>query len=64
VARPLGFFLNDVIHNRHIVGSEVPDYVNVMLEESKVYSSGIEVIQVSEDFVIDKFPDFPHRTAE
>src|SRR5690242_4813953 len=53
----LGLLLNDVIHDGHIVRSEVPNYVDVMLEEAEVYPRGIEIIKIPQGSVVNELAD-------
>ena len=40
--------LDQVIHDRQVMRGEVPDYIDVVLEQAKVHACGIVVVQFSE----------------
>src|SRR5207253_7437376 len=40
--------LDQVIHDRQVMRSEVPDYIDVVLEQAKVHPCGIIVVQLAE----------------
>src|SRR5437763_5563657 len=57
-------FLNDVVHDRKIMGSQVPDYIYVMLEEPQVDARRVVIKQLSECVVIQKLLNFPNRPSK
>ena len=57
-------FLNDVVHDRKIMGSQVPHYIYIMLEKPEVDPRRVEIIELPQGAVIDEFPNFPHGAAK
>ena len=53
-----------MIHDRQIVRREVPDYADVVLEETEVDPRRIEVVKRSERARVDDLAYLPHRAAE
>src|SRR5690554_4206607 len=53
-----------VVHDRQVVRSEVPDYVNVVLKESQVHPGGVVVVELSELAVVDQFLHLANRAGE
>ena len=43
----LGLFPKYVVHDGEVMGGKIPDYTDVVLEESQIYARRIEVIQWS-----------------
>ena len=58
----LGF--QQVIHDGKIVRRQVPDDIDVVLEESEIDARGIVIEDLSEDALIDHLADFAHGTGE
>src|SRR5262249_26650617 len=56
--------LDDVIHDGKIVGRQVPDDIDIVLEQAKVHAKGVVVVQISKGPVINELPDLPHSTGE
>ena len=61
-----GFWLvrNHIIHDAQIVGRQIPDHVDVMLEKTQVHTQGIVVVEISQFSFVDQVLDLPHRTRE
>src|SRR5579872_894520 len=57
----LGTLLDEVVHDRKVMRGQIPDDVDVMLEEAKIHPHGIVVIEISERILIQKFTDFSDR---
>src|SRR5579872_1966007 len=60
----LGTLLDEVVHDRKVMRGQIPDDVDVMLEEAKIHPHGIVVIEISERILIQKFTDFSDRRCE
>src|ERR1700730_1468750 len=60
----LGLRHDEVVHDGQVVRGEIPDYVAVMLKQSKVYAGGIVVVERSQGAVIDKLLDPFHGAGE
>ena len=59
-----GLLENDVIHDRQVVGREIPHDAHVVLEESEIDAGRVEIIQGTQGAVVDELFDLPHRPAE
>ena len=53
---------HQVVHDRDVVGGEVPDHVHVLLEEAEVHARGVVVDELPKLALVDKFLDLPDRT--
>ena len=59
--RPLA---DDVVHDREIVRREIPDDADVVLKQSEVDASRIEVVERAERARFDDLPNLPDRAVE
>ena len=46
-----------VIHDRKVVWRKVPEYVDIVLKESKIHSGGIVVVEIAKRAFVDKLTD-------
>ncbi len=59
-----GSVMDDVIHDRQIVRRQIPQDVDVVLEQAEVHARRVEVVQIAERAAVDELPDLHDRTAE
>ena len=59
----LRFLADDIIHDGDIMRSQIPDDINVMLEQTEVDAHGIKIIEIAQRVFVNQLPDFPslHR---
>jgi hypothetical protein len=55
---------DEVIHDGEVMGGEVPDDVDIMLEESEVDADAVDEVEISEFTLLEEFLHFPHGAAE
>ena len=60
----LGFLPDQIVHDRKVVGRQIPEDVDVVLEQTQVDSRRIIVVQISERSIVNEFPDSVDRASE
>ena len=60
----LGLFLNHVVHDRQIVGCQIPDDVHIVLEQPQVYAERIVIVEIPERPFIHQLANLFHRAGE
>jgi len=55
---------DEVVHDGEVMGSEVPDDVDIMLEQSEVDADAVDEVEISEFPLLQEFLHFPHGAAE
>ena len=43
-----GLFLDQIVHDRKVVRRQIPDHVNVVLEQAQVHAGGIVVVEIAQ----------------
>ena len=55
---------DEVVHDGEVMGGEVPDDVDIMLEESEVDADAVDEVEISELSLLKEFLHFPNGAAE
>src|SRR5262249_38762684 len=55
---------DQVIHNRKIMRSKIPDHVDVVLEKAKIHAHGVVVIESPKCVLAQKFMNFAYGWRE
>ena len=58
------FLLDYVIHNRQIMGSQVPDYVHIVLEQAQIHAQRIVIVKITQFSVVHHLANFFHGASE
>ncbi len=59
-----GLASDQVIHDGEVVRGEVPDDVDIVLEEAEVDARGIVIEELAEDALVDHLADFADGASE
>ena len=55
---------DQVVHDGEIVRRQVPDHVDIVLEQAEIDARGIVVEELSEHAFVDQLADLPHGAGE
>ena len=58
------FLADEVVHDGQIMGGQIPEHVDIVLEQSQIDASGVIIVQGSERSIVDQMLDLPYSAGE
>src|SRR6202007_2599549 len=59
-----GVLLDQMINDRKVVRSQVPNNINIVLEKPQVHAGRIVIVDLTQGPILEQLPDFSDRTRK
>ena len=60
----LGFLVDEIVHDGQIMRREIPNHIDVVLEQAQIDPRGIVIVEIAQLTLIDQLADLLHRSGK